>query len=84
MNVIKPIVIFGFIVFAAGLAACTKEDTSSLNRAGNLHRNQTVYLWIDPETRCEYLSNNLGNSSIIPRYDKFGKQICRSGEEGSP
>lgn len=36
------------------------------------YKNGRVGIWIDPETKCEYLG-----STLQPRLDRNGKQICR-------
>lgn len=62
---------------AITLVACSNDTPHSTIIAGGQFRpNPWVYLYVDPETKCEYLSNS-NNSSLTPRYGRNGKQICR-------
>lgn len=58
------------------LAACSDTRDSAEVYSGRFKENPWVYLFVDPETKCEYLANS-NTSSLTPRYGRDGKQICR-------
>lgn len=62
------------------LSGCGRDYTPeeiAVSRAnfGHFKNNPYVYLFIDPENGCQYLSN-ANNSSLVPRNGPDGKQIC--------
>lgn len=51
----------------------TKDDNKAEYR---IHRNSSSALWIDPETKCEYIGGSV-SAAMTPRLDRNGKHICR-------
>ena len=40
------------------------------------YKNPSAALWIDPETKCEYIGGST-SAAMTPRLDRNGKHICR-------
>lgn len=59
------------------LAACV-EDAAPQSRAGPLYSfDGSASLWVDPDTRCEYLVFKQGYGvGVVPRSTPDGTQIC--------
>jgi hypothetical protein len=74
-----------YIVISLVFFGCKKKEDGGFSNVTtpsppkpqtyNLIVNHTTYLWIDPLTKCHYLSNS-GSSTLIPRVDRMGKHIC--------
>ena len=68
-------------VLTVGLAGCGDKDSmrqpaQAVATEYRTHTNISAALWIDPETKCEYISGS-GSAAMTPRLDRKGKQICR-------
>lgn len=76
------VLIAGASLFTVGLGGCGVHDNVSPGGQGAekpdylVYRNSSAALWIDPETKCEYISGSI-SVALIPRLDRTGKQICR-------
>ena len=55
----------------------TESNMAKLSIAKKIGETNTagIYVWVDPETDCEWLSTN--RTSLVPRLDNTGKQICK-------
>lgn len=76
-------------IFAAIVTALAMLITSIINDRPLEERNaqveipqhelvspEPVTMWVDPETKCEYLSN-ARQAGMTPRLDRYGRHICR-------
>lgn len=62
--------------FASLLTGCSAETQSGVPGEYRTYKQTSVAVWIDPETKCEYISGSR-TAAMTPRLDRQGRQICR-------
>jgi hypothetical protein len=67
----KALILLTFV-----LSGCQPPSTPPQQSASNLVVNHTAYVWTDPDTDCQYLSNGL-SSAFTPRLSSNGQHLCR-------
>lgn len=69
----------GLVFFVVIVVAVSFIQSDSIIRTtpdGNVVKESQVKIYIDPETKCEYLVVIAG-TMLTPRLNKDGNQICR-------
>lgn len=62
-------------VLTVGLAGCGAQVVGQ-DTPYKTYRNLSAALWIDPETKCEYIGGSQ-SAAMTPRLGRDGKHICR-------
>lgn len=71
--------IFAIIGIGAGIWLLIKPASLNpelITKEYKIYSNPSAAIWIDPETKCEYIGGN-ANAAFTPRLNREGKQICR-------
>jgi uncharacterized protein YceK len=68
----KLIILLAVLVISGCEVSANISSNGKANKSEILYYTTTVYVWIDPETKCEYFYDRI----LTPRLDRNGKQIC--------